>query len=330
VPEGKNRPVFSEQFPAKGKSGFVAWLKVTVEHGKGEQILPGGFQPQLSSDGVKALEQAHFIFPNKHSPTAPRIVTKAKGDGLITTASLPFVPLPKKPGRQTLELPSMPIAVARASGEIVTVCTAPHTILLEDPIANDPNAKPKRNPAGERQIEEWTLLKNITYGALVALAAAAVGFALARWWMNRERPPVPAPPPRPPWEVALEAFSKIDDEGWIEQKVYAVHYDKVSDVVRNYLGALYGFDGLESTTREALTQLKRKLPPGELFDSIRSYLNNADLVKFARVTPTEAECHRVLEQGRKFVHDTMPSAPPPGAPVDLPTPSIESSSGGLA
>ncbi|HTM46884.1 MAG TPA: hypothetical protein VL137_18135 [Polyangiaceae bacterium] len=328
VPEGKGRPVFSEQFPAKGRSGFVAWLKVSVEHGKGEQILPGGFQPQLSSDGIKALEQAQFIFPDRHSPTGPRIVTKAKGDALVTTAALPFVPLPKKPGRQSLELPSVPIAIARASGEIVTVCTEPHTILLEDPVANDPHAKPKRNPAGERQVEEWTLLKNLTYGGLVALAAAAVGFALARWWMKRERPPAPAAPPRPPWEVALEAFTKISDQGWIEQKSYAVHYDKVSDVVRNYLGALYGFDGLESTTREALTQLKHKLPPGELFESIRTYLNSADLVKFARVTPTEAECHRVLEQGRKFVQDTMPSAQTPDAAPNLPAPPAASSSGG--
>jgi len=318
IPEGKLRPKVTEQFPSKGKSGFTAWLEVTVEHGKGENVLPGGFQAQHGSDEIKALERAQFLLLDSESPTAARVSSKEQGALVLTTVSIPFLPLPKEPGRQQLQLPSVPIVVSRASGDLITLCTAPHSIAIEDPTANDPQALPKKNPAAERQLEEWTLLKHITYGALALFAAAGLGFLLARLWLKRARKVPPPPPPRPPWEMAVEAFRQIRRETWIADQRYDLHFDRVSDVVRHYLGGMFGFDGLESTTREALAQLERKLPPGELLEEIKTFLRKADLVKFARLTPTEAECHAALEQGERFVERTMPSLSLP-QPVHSPT-----------
>lgn len=315
IPEGKSRPPITEKFPSRGKSGFTVWLEVTVEHGKGESVLPGGFQVQHGSDEAKNIERAQFLLPDPTSLTTARVVSKEQGTAILTTLSIPFVPLPKKPGRQDLTLPSVPIALARASGDLITLCTAPHTIGIEDPTANDPQAKPKKNPLGERQLEEWTLLKQLTYGGAAALTAALLGFLLARWWSKRTRKLPPPPPPRPPWEVAVESLQRIRHETWIADQRYDFHFDQVSDVVRRYLGAMYGFDGLESTTREALAQLERKLPPGELLEEIKLFLRKADLVKFARLTPTEAECHGSLEQGERFVQRTMPSLQPARPPL---------------
>jgi hypothetical protein len=307
IPEGKSRPPISEQFPSKGKSGFTAWLEVTLEHGKGESVLPGGFQVQHGSADAKMIEQAQFILPDPTSPITARVSSKEQGTQIITTVSIPFVPLPKNPGRQELTLPSVPIALARASGDLITLCTTSHAITIEDPTANDPVAKPKSNPPGERQLEEWTLLKQLSYGAVAALTAGLLGFFFARWWSKRTRKLPPPPPPRPAWEVAVEAFQRIRREPWIAEQRFDYHFDQVSDVVRRYLGAMYGFDGLESTTREALAQLERKLPPGELLEEIKIFLRKADLVKFARLVPTEAECHGALEQGERFVQRTMPT-----------------------
>jgi hypothetical protein len=307
LPEGKERPKVQERFPDKGKSGYAAWLKIEIEHGKGETVLPGGFHLQSQSDEAKGIEAAGFFIPDTTGPSAPKLETVDRGSTQLTTVSIPFVPLPKKPGRNELELPGVPIALARASGDVITLCTTPHRISLEDPIANDPNPKPKENPAPLRQIEEWTLLKNATYGALVALAVAAVVAWLVILWRRRPRVAPPPPPPRPPWEVALEAFHDIRHAKLIEQGRYADHFDRVSDAVRRYLGDLYGFDGLESTTREVIAKLERTAGAVPLLGDIKAFLRKADLVKFARVTPTEAECHDALERGEQIVHKTMPS-----------------------
>src|SRR5690606_41714814 len=66
---------------------------------------------------------------------------------------LSVVLLPSELGRQSLTLPPLPIAMARASGEVITVCTSEHSIAVDDPTANTPNAEPKPNPAPSRQTE---------------------------------------------------------------------------------------------------------------------------------------------------------------------------------
>jgi hypothetical protein len=299
-------------------------LEVVMDHGPGETLLPTGFRVQTDSPEAKALERAGFVLPHPEGGAGPKL-TRAE-DGKKTTARISFVALPEKPGRQELELPPVPITLARASGELVTVCTAPHPIVVEDPIANTPNPTPRRNPEARRQLEVWTAAKNTLFVALIALAVGALLFWLIGKWLRRPRPAPPAPPPRPPWEVALEALHDLRHAGLTAEGRFAEHFDRVSDVIRRYLGDRYGFDGLESTTREALTALRAVSPYISELGLIETVLRDADLVKFARLTPSESECMAALMRSEDIVHKTMPRLPlgpgtdaPPGPPPDAET-----------
>jgi hypothetical protein len=84
----------------------------------------------------------------------------------------------------------------------------------------------------------------------------------------------------------------------------------VSHTVRRYLGDRYGFDGLESTTREMLEALRKVAPIIPVLEEIEAFLQHADLVKFAKVTPTEAECEHALERGELVVRRTTPALAP--------------------
>jgi hypothetical protein len=107
----------------------------------------------------------------------------------------------------------------------------------------------------------------------------------------------------------------------LAEQRFAEFYDRASDVVRRYLGDRYGYDGLESTTREALTALRKVALPLDVWVAIQEFMQDADLVKFARRTPTEAECARVLERAEALVQKTRPVepvapiAPEPPAPA---------------
>jgi hypothetical protein len=203
--------------------------------------------------------------------------------------------------------------MARASGEVRTFCTAPHTVTLEDPIANVPDAKPKGNPRPLRQLEEWTAAKHAAIGAAVALAGALLGAWLYRLWRRRPKTAPPPPPPRPPWEIALEELFDAKVARLVEQGRYAEHFDRVSDAVRRYLGARYGYDGLETTTHEALAALHRVTPRIAVLHDVEAFLENADLVKFAKLTPSETECHAALGKAEDLVRRTMPAPEPPTA-----------------
>jgi hypothetical protein len=95
---------------------------------------------------------------------------------------------------------------------------------------------------------------------------------------------------------------------------FAEHFDRVSDIVRRYLGDRYGFDGLESTTREMLGELRRATPRIVVLDEIERFLRQADLVKFARLTPSEPECATALADAGLIVERTVPPPVPVAAP----------------
>jgi hypothetical protein len=344
IPSSGARPRISDNFPARGTSGYAATLRVLIEHGRGESVLPNGLSLQSAGDAAKALKSAGFVVPDQDGGAPARLSVMppgpdAKGtpapnpDRVTSLLEFPLVPLPDKAGRQTLTLPPVPVAVARASGEIATLCTKPHVIIVEDPTASTPEAKPKANPPPRVQREEWTSLKRaLIYGAAGLVLGAILAYFIRRY-LRRPRPVPPPPPPRPPWEVALERLDEVRHAGLLEVQRYSEYFDRVSDAVRSYLGARYDFDGLESTSDEILAALRRAriASPALPYEVISVFLGDCDLVKFARATPTPEDCARALAAGETIVRATMPRSgpggpftappPPPSAPAAPPPPS---------
>ena len=149
VPQGSLRPDVADVFPDRGRSGYASTLVVTVKHGKGESVLPSGLSLQAHSEAVEELRKAGFVFPDQDGSAGARLATKpdpAHGDRVTTTLELPLLALPDKPGRHVLALPPLPISIARASGEVATVCTHEHHLTVDDPTAETPEPQPKRNP----------------------------------------------------------------------------------------------------------------------------------------------------------------------------------------
>jgi hypothetical protein len=315
LPADKPRPKVKETLPSRGLSGHALTLTLEIEHGKGETVLPSGLSPQASSKELAALERSGLYLPDPDGGAGPSLERREAGENATTTVKLWFVPLPDKPGRNQLVIPPLPITIARASGDVMVLCTAPHRVTIEDPIANIPDARPKDNPPPRPQLEVWTAAKTASLVAAVALVSGALLAWLIGKWLKRPKPAPPPPPPRVPWEVALEELYDLRHAGLLEEQRYAEFYDRVSDSLRKYLGARYGFDGLESTTREALAVLRKVSPRIPVLETIESFLRDADLVKFARFTPSEADCVLSLSRAEEIVKTTIPPLTAPNAPA---------------
>jgi hypothetical protein len=343
VPRGAERPVVSDNFPARGTSGFATSLSISVRHGKGEKVLPSGLDMSNAVEAKKVLKQAGFAVPDQDGGAGARIWSDPEDPATgkaVTHFELPLVLLPPNAGRNAMVLPPLPVAVARANGEIATMCTHPHTIIVEDPTANTPAAMPKLNPPGLPQREEWTALKKAVLWGLLGIAIGAI-LALFVWkQMNKPKPIPPPPPPRPPWEVALEELERVRHAGLLENEKYTEHFDRTSDALRRYLGSRFGFDGLESTTDEILAALKKQatgfirledpepgtvaFAPGMAFSKIANFLREADLVKFANLTPTPEQCALSITTGESIVRGTMPFSAGGSAPDEpIPAPAAD-------
>jgi hypothetical protein len=308
VPQGSIRPDVTDTLPDRGRSGYAATLVVTVKHGKGESVLPSGLSLQAHSEAVEELRKAGWIFPEQDGSAGARLVTKpdpAHGDRVTTTLELPLLALPEKPGRHVLSLPPLPISIARASGEVATVCTHEHHITIEDPTSETPDPQPHGNPPARPQREEWTALKRaVIYGSIGIAAGAVLAWLVARW-LRRPKPVPPPPPPRPPWEVAFEKLDEVRHAGLLATHRYSEYYDRVGDAVRQYFGSRYGFDGLECTTDEMLSELRRSALAGVSLEEIAIFLQQCDLVKFARMTPSQEDCQKALGDAEQLVRKTM-------------------------
>ncbi len=315
VPDGATRPKLTELLYSRGTSGHAATLEITVKHGKGEIVMPGGFRVDRGSDAYKALEEAGFVIPDPDGGAGPTVNVEQTETSATTKVTLSFVPLPKEPGRNGMVLPPVPITVARASGETMTLCTMPHAIVVEDPIANEVDPKVRLNPDGRRQREEWVFAKQAaTVLATSAVLGAIFAFFFVRW-MRRPKP-VPYVPPILPWIAALTELEAIRTSNLIAEGKNDEYFDRVSDCVRKYLGARFGFDGLESTTDEMERLLARVRPAVRGIDTINRFLEEADLVKFARVVPTENDCLAALERGITIVRNTTPTQTARSAEAD--------------
>jgi hypothetical protein len=323
LPEGASRPTLKEEFPRRGLSGYASELRVVVTHGKGETVVPEGFKIQASSEAAKALEKAGFVLPDPTGGVAPTIkVAPGEAGTSVTTLTIPIVTLPPEAGRHEMALPPLPIAIWRANNEFITVCTAPHTIVVEDPLAGTLDARVRPNPPPRPQREDWPMARAVAVAVPTVVVLLLLGAWAYRWWSRRPRVVI-APPKIPPWVSALEELRLIRRSDLLEDGQMDAYYDRVSDTIRRYIGGRYGFEalaqgynGLETTTGEMLDLLRRVRPPIVELPRIQAFLDDCDLVKFARLTPTKEECVEALERGELIVRRTIPVMLSPGAAGD--------------
>jgi hypothetical protein len=152
---------------------------------------------------------------------------------------------------------------------------------------------------------------------LLLLVVAGVIYALRRWSQSRKpfvAPPMPAGPPRPEDEVALEALAELERQGLTRKGQFKPHYFALSEILKRYLGARYRFEALESTSREIIGVLEEKrAAPDELIDRLEALFETLDRVKFSDHVPPAEEGVSLLALARQLV--TATRKPPAPAPV---------------
>lgn len=148
------------------------------------------------------------------------------------------------------------------------------------------------------------------WALLVALVGGLVWLALRR----RPVKPVVVPPPPPP---DVEAFRRIDGllaENLIPAGQVKEFCDRISDILRHYLGRRFGLASMGDTSYELLEALERQTPMAQDDrQQLASFLEACDLAKFAKAQPDEPQMMGLVESARGLVTKTKP-APQGGTP----------------
>jgi hypothetical protein len=128
---------------------------------------------------------------------------------------------------------------------------------------------------------------------------------LAYWlWKRRQSTdPISTPPPPTPYELAIRALQQLREENPPVQEFYT----RLSDIVRHYLEGRFHLHAPEQTTEEFLYEVsENNVLTQEHKDLLGAFLQESDLVKFARHHPEQSDMQRALEAAEKFVRDTQP------------------------
>ncbi|HET9552720.1 MAG TPA: hypothetical protein VFP50_07110 [Anaeromyxobacteraceae bacterium] len=146
-------------------------------------------------------------------------------------------------------------------------------------------------------------------------AAASVLAAVLAWraWRGRARRAAEPPPPVPADVRFARRLDALEAERLAEQGRAREHFIRLSEAVREYLGAVTGVNALDLTTGELLDALAAGGDPRLDLPALRQFAETADLVKFARAPAGGYECQAALGFARALLARTRP--PPATAPA---------------
>jgi hypothetical protein len=148
---------------------------------------------------------------------------------------------------------------------------------------------------------------------LLGVLVAALLFFVARWlllrWRRRSEVESEAGEPvddRFPEVIAHDELDRIAVLDLPTRGAFKRHYTLVADCLRTYLEGVYDIPAMDRTTGELTTMLRRVWVAGDAFTPLRTLLEEADLVKFAKSRPSVERARAIIVQARHIVDVTKP------------------------
>ena len=143
---------------------------------------------------------------------------------------------------------------------------------------------------------------------LVVIGLIGLGFLIFYWLKNR-KPKAKAEVIvyKTPIEKATTLLQQLESKELWQKGAVKDYYSELTDIVRNYIEEEIKIPAMESTTselieglRKAAKQKKLKLS-NDTVENLEKVLQQADLVKFAKVTPLDYE----IEEDKKRISNTI-------------------------
>lgn len=270
-------------------------LRLRVTHPEGATVE----LPELPKEweGVEVREQA---------PIAPK-----RGDNGLVGSGLDLSITRWAPGNHSL--PELALPYALADGTAAETIVRPITITIASVLTKGDEEKRDLKPQAELPrppIWPWIL---------AGVAAAPLSFwgmrRLRRWLARRRAGKIieetVSIDDRYPEVIAQEELDRIAGLDLPRHGEFVRHYVLVSGCLRVYVEGIYGVPAMDRTTFEIVRDVA-SVPLGTTrrtahnLSELRELLDEADLVKFAKASPTARDAHEALARARAFVENTHP------------------------
>ncbi|MCL4263485.1 MAG: hypothetical protein KJ069_09725 [Anaerolineae bacterium] len=257
-------------------------LTVSVTHPEGSVVL----FPELEANWGDLIVR---------SQSAPETVSNGNGTS-VTSQQIDarlFVP-------GDFQTPPLTITIADTAGNLSETAVPPLPLSVQSVLVEGDTELRDIKPQASLPLP--TAWPYVVGGLFVVMAMGA--FNIYMWRRGQT-----AVDNRLPYEKVLDALVAIDKQGYVKNGRYKEQYAAVSDTLRTYFETITKIPFTDRTTAEIRYDLAAG--PLNLGDAQRLLLllEDADWVKFAKVTPTQHEAERLTQDARQLVLDTKPEAP---------------------
>jgi hypothetical protein len=105
-------------------------------------------------------------------------------------------------------------------------------------------------------------------------------------------------------QLALKQLEQLEKEQLWQKGLVKEYHSRITEIIREYFEKQFGLPALERTTSESLQLLKQHHQGLKVLDITGQFLNNADLVKFAKYIPMETVNVDMMNQAKSIVKKT--------------------------
>lgn len=166
-----------------------------------------------------------------------------------------------------------------------------------------------------RDIKPQETVEGESWLGVILLVAALILLiiGLIAWFVYRMMKPktLPAAPPRPAHEVALEALQALrqDRDIILNHDVERLSV-RVSEIIRIYIQHRFGFPAPDYTTHEIIHALNAQGEAKEVIVPLQRLFEQCDLIKFARHDLAQDGMLPLIEQAERWIEQTTVSSAP--------------------
>lgn len=241
-------------------------------------------------------------------------VEEPEDERMRTTHVLSTTVVLWSPGRH--ETPATTITYTDADGASHPITPQPVTVQIES-VLPTPESADATLTVENRDLKPQAELPRppIWPWILAGLVAGPLLYVGGRWLWDRlprqeketviEEKPAPVDD-RPAEVIAYEELDRIAALDLPAEGAFKRHTSLVTACLRAYIERRYDVPALDRTTYELMRDLRKTISSQEAYSLLRELFNEADLVKFAKFTPTESAARAMLSSARRFVDITKP------------------------
>jgi hypothetical protein len=154
-------------------------------------------------------------------------------------------------------------------------------------------------PPDWRIIAFWIL-------AALSIAGAAVYFYLKYKKRKAAAPIVKKIIVIPPHVRALAELNELEKHQLWQKGEIKEYHSRITEIVRNYFEERFKMPALELSTSEIMIYLEKQPGAEDIKELTSAFLNNADLVKFAKYIPLNSINEEMMKQAVEIVERTIP------------------------